>query len=271
MSSGEFPVDPRDFAAYYAFAPAALAIRECARLRAVRKIELPEPILDVGCGDGVFARLAYPEKQVWGIDINPTEVRRAQATASYSTLLCGNICEVALPPSFFGSAIANCSLEHVPDVEKAITNMRRSMQRDAPMALIVPAPDWSRQLATAETLRHVGLGRLADAYGDALDRIFAHVHLLDVDGWTRVLERCGLSRVEAIPIVDRATSWAFDVLLYPSAVGWLTKRITGRWVVAPGLRAVSEPIARAMVDAVGALAPAGERPGEYLLVARVDG
>ncbi|MDZ4064165.1 MAG: class I SAM-dependent methyltransferase, partial [Coriobacteriia bacterium] len=76
----EWPLDPRAFAAYYKFALVALALRECIRLQAVRHMALPEPILDVGCGDGLFARLAYPGKQSWGIDIEPSELQRAQST-----------------------------------------------------------------------------------------------------------------------------------------------------------------------------------------------
>ena len=74
--AAEWPVDPRDFETYYAFAPAALALRECARLAAVRELDLPEPILDVGCGDGVFARLAYPTRQIWYVGAMPCFVRR---------------------------------------------------------------------------------------------------------------------------------------------------------------------------------------------------
>lgn len=264
--ANEFPLDPRDFHAYYRFAPTALAIRECARLRAVRKLSLPEPILDVGCGDGVFARLAYPNKQAWGIDINATEVSRAQATDAYRTLVCGNICDVDLPAGFFGSALANCSLEHVPDVDAALRNIRRSLRPRAPAALIVPAFDWTRHMATVEILRSAGLARIADAYGQFFDRLFSHVHLYDPKEWSRRMEAAGFSDVIWYPLVDRATSWAFDLFLAPSALGFVTKKVTGHWVAAPPLRVLTEPFARRLADAVGALAPKGDGPGEYLLV-----
>jgi SAM-dependent methyltransferase len=137
----EWPLDPSDFAAYYRFSPAALAVRECLRLRAVRKFELRSPILDIGCGDGLFAALAYPGKQVWGIDVNLTEIRRAQATSAYNALICGSITNVALPNSFFRGAIANCSLEHVPDLDQALANIRRVHRHRPDAALDAPACD----------------------------------------------------------------------------------------------------------------------------------
>lgn len=262
----ELPLDPDDFAAYFSFAPAALALRECVRLAAVRPLDLPAPILDVGCGDGLFARLAYPDRAAWGIDINPTEVQRAQATSSYSTLLCGNICDVQLPPGFFGSSIANCSLEHVPDLDGALRNIHGALRPGAPFALIVPTPDWTRRLLAVEALRKAGLAGLARAYGDALDRVFHHVHLYDARGWTERLVTAGFERVTVAPIVGRDTSWAFDVLLYPSLLGLATKRLTGKWVLAPWLRPAGADLVRKLVDTLGAVAPTSDDPGEYLLL-----
>jgi SAM-dependent methyltransferase len=264
----EWPVDAHDFAAYYRFAPAALALRECARLRAVREIELPQPILDVGCGDGLFARLAYPGRQTWGIDINPSEVQRAQATSTYNTLICGNICSVDLPKAFFSSAIANCSLEHVPDIRGALKNIRSTLKPGSTFITIVPTPDWTAQLATAELLDRVGFHRLARAYGDGLDRVFSHVHLYDVKGWTALLEQSGFDRVESRPIVNRGTSWAFDLMLYPSLFAFVTKQLTGRWVLFPALRHLSVDAVRATLNSWGGRVPDGASSGEYLLACR---
>lgn len=266
----EWPLNADDFSAYYAFAPAALAVRECVRLGAVRKLNLAEPLLDVGCGDGLFARLAYPRKQAWGIDINPNEVQRAQRTASYMTLICGNITGVHLPEGFFGSAIANCSLEHVPDIQGALLNIRRALKPNGQLVLIVPTPNWTHHLAIPEALQSIGLVGLARAYGDALDRVFSHVHLYDADGWRAQLERAGFIMDEARPIASRPTSWAFDVMLYPSLVSYVVRRLTGRWIAAPSLRPLTVDFARAFVNAVGRLAPKGDDSdaAEYMILAR---
>ncbi len=262
--------DPDDFAAYYKFSPAALALREAVRLSAVRGITLEEPILDVGCGDGLFARMAYPEKQVWGIDINPSEVKRAQATSSYQTLICGNVCEVGLPSSFFGSAIANCSLEHVPALPQALANIRRAVRSGGDFVLIVPTPEWSRKLTLAEGMRRLGLRGLSNAYGDALDRVFHHVHLHDQNWWQERLADAGFETLEVRRIVLRPTSWLFEMLLPASVVGFLVKKLTGRWVLTPPARAATSDLVRELVERVHARLPDGddETAAEYLIIAR---
>ncbi len=266
LGRAEWPLDPADFAAYYRFAPSALAVRECLRLRAARHFHLPEPILDIGCGDGVFAQLAYPGSQIWGIDINPTEIRRAQATSTYSTLVCGNIVDVSLPEAFFRGAIANCSLEHVPAIDAALLNIRHALAPGARFILIVPTPKWTDLLAVPAALRFLGFPSLAEAYGRGLDETFRHIHLYDSDRWQSLLQEAGFVVQEVETFVSRRSSWVFDVLLYPSLLGLLTRRLTGRWVLSPLLRNFSVDLARRVVDALAARVPDGDEGGEYLIV-----
>ena len=262
----EWPLDPHDFATYYRYAPAALAVRECLRLRAVRKYELPEPIFDIGCGDGVFAALAYPGKQIWGIDINADEVRRAQATSTYSTLVCGSITDVSLPDGFFHSAIANCSLEHVPRLDLALLQIRRALTPGAPFILIVPTPGWTRLLAIPDLLTKAGLPVLAEAYGNGIDSVFNHIHMYDEVEWQTRLEAAGFRVSSVETLTSRRSSWVFDILLYPSLFGLLNKRLTGKWVQSPLLRNLSVDVVRRAVDAMAALVPDSDEGSEYLIV-----
>src|SRR5436190_3319850 len=120
-----------DFEHYFAQAPTALAIKECARLAVLRKYECPEPILDVGCGDGLFARIAFVGRQVWGIDIDAAEGRHAANASVYEQVILGDVTRARLPQEFFASCIANCSLEHIPRIEDALRNIRRSLHKGA--------------------------------------------------------------------------------------------------------------------------------------------
>ena len=268
-AGAEWPLDADDFAAYYRFAPSALALRECLRLRAVRKHALDEPILDIGCGDGLFARLAHPDKQIWGIDVNPVEIRRAQATAVYSTLVCGNISTVDLPIGFFKGAIANCSMEHVPGLDDALKNIRRALAPGGQLILIVPTPAWTQLLAVPMMLREAGFGSLASAYGEGLDKVFHHLHLYDDAEWSRRLVEAGF-RVKSVEMLtSKRSSWMFDILLYPSLFGWVTKKLTGRWVLAPFLRTFTADLTRTIVNAIAKRVPDADDGSEYLIVAEV--
>ncbi len=267
---GEWPLDSEDFSAYYEFAPAALALRESIRLQAVRKQPLLEPILDVGCGDGLFARLAFPNTQIWGIDISPMEVRRAQATSSYSTLVCGNISQVNLPSNFFNGAIANCSLEHVPEVDIALANIHSALAPGARFLNIVPKPDWARKLATPTVLEKLGLVGLSNAYSKGLDRVFKHLHLYDSTVWTGKLEAAGFRVLMVEELVGKRSAWLFDLLLAPSLFGLLSKTFTGRWVNLPGLRPFTADTVRHVLNASATVLPPGAPCGEYLFICQKE-
>jgi SAM-dependent methyltransferase len=262
----EWPLHPADFAAYHRFSPTALAVRECLRLRAIRKFDLAPPILDIGCGDGLFAALAYPGKQAWGIDVNLSEIRRAQATSAYDALVYGSITTVSLPQNFFHGAIANCSLEHVPGLDQALRNIRRAMVPGARFINIVPTPYWTTLLAIPQLLRQAGFPSLADAYGRGLDGIFNHIHLYDAEEWGRRLESTGFKVTSVETLTSQRSSWVFDLLLYPSLLGWMTKKLTGKWVLAPALRSLSVDATRRIVDAIAAAVPDSDDGSEYLIV-----
>jgi SAM-dependent methyltransferase len=264
----ELPLDPHDFERYYRYTPAALAIREVVRLQAVKRLGLTGPILDVGCGDGLFARMAYPDQQSWGVDINPSEVQRAQQSGTYATLICGSICNIHLPSEFFHSAIANCSLEHVPDISSALKNIASSLRQGGEFVMIVPTPDWDQRLLTAELMNRVGLKSLARAYGDTLNNVFAHIHLYQEARWREILAAAGFETVRCEPIALRDTSWAFDVMLYPSLLGYFVKKFTGRWVVSTALRPLTADLARGLINAIGRWVPDTDGAAEYMFICR---
>ncbi len=266
--SRELPLEAEDFEKYYRYTPAALAIREVVRLRAVRRLGLSGPILDVGCGDGLFARLAYPEQQSWGIDINPSEVQRAQKSKSYGTLICGNICDVHLPTGFFESAIANCSLEHVPDISGALSTIFHALRPGGTFIMIVPTPDWDQKLLIPEWLSKLGLRGAARAYGDGLNNIFNHIHLYPQKRWEELLCGIGFTTERCEEIALRDTSWAFDVMLYPSLLGLLVRKLTGRWVLAPFLRPLSADLTRKVIDAIGRAVHETDGAAEFMFVCR---
>ena len=50
-------------------------------------IDLRSKVLDIGCGEGLFANIVFDEKIETGIDPNLTELERANELGGYSELL----------------------------------------------------------------------------------------------------------------------------------------------------------------------------------------
>jgi len=263
----ESEVTLSDFAQYFPHSPAALCVKECARLSALRRHACPGPILDVGCGDGMFARIAFADADVWGIDIDAKEGRWAAASGSYAQVILGDVTRAKLPQSFFATCVANCSLEHVPRIDLALENVRSSLRPGGRAYLFVPNRDWAREFVSFRALQAIGLEPAAELLRASIDSFFKHHHLYDAEGWRGVVAASGLE-VEAVePVLSSATTVAFEALLLPSLAGWLNKHLTTRWTNFPRARRLAVRPVHAVVEKL--LASASSEPtAEFLVIAR---
>jgi len=256
-----------DFQRYFPHTPAALCIKECARLSVMRRYPCPGPVLDVGCGDGLFARMAFDDVDVWGIDIDAAEGRWAAASKAYTQVILGDVTQVTLPEAFFATCVANCSLEHVPRIDLALKNILRSLRPGGLAYLFVPSAGWARHLTSARVLTELGASALGNRIESSIDHVFKHHHLYDAQGWRRVVEQSGLEVVEVEPVLSTATTVAFEAFLLPSLAGLLNKRLTTRWTNFPNARKLfARPVyelIRTIMDRADASPTA-----EFLLVAR---
>lgn len=242
-----------DFQRYFLYTPAALCIKECARLTVLRQHECLSPVLDVGCGDGLFASLAFSGIEAWGIDIDAMEGRWAATSRAYSQVVLGDVTKAQLPEGFFRTCVANCSLEHVPRIDLALKNIYGSLRPGGRIFMFVPNRDWAKHFLSYRILTMMGAAGLAATLRDAFDTLFKHHHLYDAAGWRKVVADAGFD-VEAVePVLSSGTTVAFEAFLLPSLAGWLNKHLTSRWTNFPNARrALALPVyalAKAILEA----------------------
>jgi SAM-dependent methyltransferase len=229
-------IEVADFLRYFPHTPAALCIKECARLHSLRRYACPPPILDVGCGDGLFASIAFADAEVWGIDIDAKEGRWAAASRAYSQVILGDVTRAKLPERFFATCIANCSLEHVPRLDMALKTILGSLTPGGRLLMFVPNRDWARHLLSYRVLSALGASSLAETLREGIDTLFKHHHLYDEDGWRQVVADAGFE-IEAVePVLSTGSTVAFEAFLLPSLAGLLNKTLTTRWTNFPGAR-----------------------------------
>jgi SAM-dependent methyltransferase len=261
-------IEKADFERYFPYTPTALAIKECARLTALRRYACPGPVLDVGCGDGLFASIALAGTEVWGIDIDANEGRWAVASKAYTQVVLGDVTRAKLPEHFFRTCVANCSLEHVPRIDLALKNIHDGLTPGGRAYLFVPSRGWASHMLSARFLAAVGAAGLSERFTATVDRFFRHHHLYDEDGWRAVVSESGL-QVESIePVLSSATTVAFELFLLPSLAGLLNKHLTTRWTNFPRFRRAL--LARPMHKLVqAAMSRMDDTPtAEFLIVAR---
>jgi len=256
-----------DFEQYFPHAPTALCIKECARLTALRRYDCPEPILDVGCGDGLFAQIAFAGREIWGIDIDASEGSHAHNRATYAQVVLGDVTRAQMPDGFFGSCVANCSLEHIPRIADALTNIRRSLRPGAEAFLFVPNKEWASHMLLPRALKSMGFPGMARAVQQKVDSVFNHRHLYDREGWQQLVVEAGFDVVSIDPVLSTATTVAFEVLLPPSLLALINKKLTSRWTNFPPLRKLAALPAFAVARAAMTLG-SDEPTAEFLVRVR---
>ncbi len=204
----------------------------------VGSVPLEPPILDVGCGDGHFAAACLGKPVDAGIDPNPASAAEARRAGAYRAVLIGSAATLPFASSSFASVVSNCVLEHIPPLDESLREIARVLRPGGRLVITVPSERFASSLFWPQLLRRLHLERPAAAYGRWFNRISRHYHTYDRDEWMSRLATAGLV-VETWTSYLRPSAMAvFDLSHYYGAPTLLSKRLTGRWVLWPGKRAV---------------------------------
>jgi SAM-dependent methyltransferase/4-amino-4-deoxy-L-arabinose transferase-like glycosyltransferase len=223
--------------------PAFRALLRAVESRFYRDLELPRPMLDLGCGDGHFARTTFSTPPEVGVDPWWRPLREARERESYGLSVQAQGGRLPFAEGQFATVISNSVLEHIPDVEEVLSEAARVLQgpeEDGPgvrlpgkLVITVPSEHFSGFLSISGFLRQVGLDRAAAAYEGWFNRISRHHHCDPPSLWHQRLGAAGLRTVSwqyyFSPSAHHRLEWGHYLGL-PSLV---SKLLFGRWVLAP--------------------------------------
>lgn len=163
--------------------------------RAYQSIDLPEPVLDLGCGDGHFATVAFDKQLEAGLDPWAGPVREAATRAGYRFAIQGSGAELPFPDGYFASAVSNSVLEHIPDLDPVLREMARVLKPGAPFVFCVPNHNFLPNLSVAKFFDRAGLAKGAGAYRSFFNRISRHHHCDGPETWEKRLDAAGFEIV----------------------------------------------------------------------------
>ncbi len=196
-------------------------------------VSLPQPTLDLGCGDGHFASETFGRKLEAGVDPWQLPLKEARHRQAYAILSQANGDHLPFPTSHFASAVSNSVLEHIPDIDSVLVELNRVLQPDATFIFCSPSDYFLEFLSISRFLRRVGLKSLAEKYETWFNFISRHHHRDSPDVWRERLMRAGFA-VEKFwyyfsPGAHASLEWG-HYLGVPSVV---SKVIFGRWILSP--------------------------------------
>ena len=209
------------------------ALIRAVEARYYRDFDLPAPLLDVGCGDGHFATVAFDHLVDVGLDAGWRPLREASRRGGYLSLLQADGGQMPFPDGYFGSAFSNSVLEHIPHVDKVLAEVARVLQPEAPFVFCVPNHQFTASLSIGRACDRIGLKSLGDAYRRFFNRIARHVHCDPPPIWQARLELAGFNLERwwhyYSPAAMQVTEWGHYFGL-PSLINY---KLFGRWILIP--------------------------------------
>ncbi|MEX2031016.1 MAG: class I SAM-dependent methyltransferase [Anaerolineales bacterium] len=201
--------------------------------RLYQGLDLPYPQLDLGCGDGHFASVAFPQGVAVGVDPDGASLREARRRGTYQILLRADGSRLPLASESMASGFSNSVLEHIPDVQAVLHDVARVLQPGAVWTFTVPNPAYGEELSLARGWLANSIPGWPAAYRRWFQRVSRVVNLEAEEKWTEWLDRAGLELVrtfryfspEAMRVLERG-----HFLGLPSLVARLA---TGRWILSP--------------------------------------
>jgi SAM-dependent methyltransferase len=129
------------------------------------------------------------------------------------------------PSNYFGSAVSNSVLEHIPHIDAVLAEISRVLKSKAPFYFCVPN---SRYLTELSISRFIG-----DRYTKWFRRISRVEHADPPGVWKKRLESSGLELVRwwnyFSPSAMRVLEWGH----YFGVPSLVARMLTGRWIIAP--------------------------------------
>ena len=176
---------------YLSQAPIPLALERYLEARIFQTLSFKRPILDIGCGEGLFARNVFAEKIDTGIDPDPRELDRARDLEVYEELIQTKGDTIDKPSGSYKTVFSNSVLEHIPDIEPVFGEVYRLLAPRGKFYVTIPSHLFEQYTVVYQILNGTGLHAVADKYRQFFNKFWRHYHCYEPKKWELLAKKKG--------------------------------------------------------------------------------
>ncbi|MGH7134100.1 MAG: class I SAM-dependent methyltransferase, partial [Pirellulales bacterium] len=153
------------FDGYLSRAPLAYALFRAAECRWLARVPLRRPVLDLGCGNGIFADVATYEPLDIGIDLAFAPLKAAAAAiVRHRALVQADACRMPLADNSVETVLAVSVCEHWAAPQRSLAEVSRVLRPGGRFIATIVLPGLRDSLLYASLLRGIGLRSLGIRY-----------------------------------------------------------------------------------------------------------
>jgi len=213
--------------------PAFRALLRAVEARFYQHIDLPEPVLDLGCGDGLFAELTFDKPVTAGLDPWWGPLVKAKRTQAYGQVAQGLGHTLPFAAKTFGSAFSNSVLEHIADLQPVLYEINRVLRDNGRFVVTMPSHHFTADLRGAMALERLRLNSSAGAYRRFFNRIARHEHVDSPDRWSHRFADAGFTIESWQYYFSTKALHALEIGHLQGVPSALLYALTGHWILAP--------------------------------------
>ncbi|MCL4248641.1 MAG: methyltransferase domain-containing protein [Anaerolineae bacterium] len=153
---------------------------------------LADPILDLGCGDGLIVKLLFQRKLEYGMDLSEKAIQRAKQSGYYQTVFHGDAHHMPLEDNSLGGVFSNCVLEHISDMPGQIAEVSRVLRPGGVFVATCLTPQYYDLNPVFHSLDNSGSQWLRQRMIEAENKLHHHVSVYSVEDYRRFFEQTGM-------------------------------------------------------------------------------
>ncbi|MBL1174935.1 class I SAM-dependent DNA methyltransferase [Pantanalinema sp. GBBB05] len=233
----------------------SLGLWRAAEIAALREQRFEPPVLDLGGGDGLVTAMVLPQVEI-AVEPDVIAVKQALQQELYQHFFTCPIETAPIPESSIATVVSNSVLEHIPNLDAALTAVVRILKPGGKLIFTTPTAAFSQWLALPSR-----------RYAHWRNQQLCHLNLWSSDRWQTKLEQVGL-RVESVrPYLRREWVSLWDGLELLQQIRFGQQRAFGRiW------RQLPTSVIDALAHRLAGIDLAAPAPGGgQLIVARKPG
>lgn len=144
------------------------------------------PVLDLGCGDGTFAKSLELE-DIYALDSNSDLVNRInQNNTFYKEAFHADAAHIPFEDNFFMTVLSNCAVEHMDNIGDVLKEVRRVLNENGEFIFSVPTERFFHLVRQDEALNSLKLNDQQSI--KKYNEFHHHVNIFDVDFWGKMLK-----------------------------------------------------------------------------------
>ncbi len=222
-------------------APAGWALIRANEIRALEEVEFEEPVLDIGCGDGLVAKVILSKRKTkfdFGLDISEREIKKAKKSGIYKKCIVGDVYNLPFEDNKFQTVFSNSTVEHFKDLDLALSEIQRVLRPGGQLIITVPSAFLSSYLLGSRFFAFFGLRSVAKLYAKFFHSLVRHYNLHNHKQWERILKKHKLILTSYFYYHSPGMIQVHEIFSYIAIPQHIIKFLLGTWPVFVSFRKI---------------------------------